>query len=116
MSTSYAVETSRAKAFLELISEGARGFHPITETGVTIGRHPSNVVRVADERVSRFHCIVRITPAGCRVADLGSRNGTRLNGRTIDSAPLKPGDVVWVGDARLRFVRATADVDWLPDA
>ena len=111
-----ATAPKRATALLELISGPNRGVYPITAAGVTIGRHASNVVRVTDDSISRFHCIVRPTSAGYRVADLGSRNGTRVNGRTVESAVLKPGDVIWVGDARLRFARGGAEVEWLPDS
>jgi hypothetical protein len=39
----------------------------------------------------------------CKIFDLGSSNGTRLNGLQIDKAELKPGDVIGIGNSQLRY-------------
>ncbi|MFA9477338.1 ATPase, T2SS/T4P/T4SS family [Phycisphaerales bacterium AB-hyl4] len=69
---------------------------------ITIGRHPTNHVRVKDDRVSRFHCEVELTSDGVMVRDLGSSNGTRLNGTVIRQARLRSGHTFHVGSARVR--------------
>jgi pSer/pThr/pTyr-binding forkhead associated (FHA) protein len=46
---------------------------------------------------------VRVEPGSIVVADLGSTNGTRVNGRAVQSAPLSDGDVVEMGGSRLVF-------------
>ena len=66
--------------------------------GVTIGRHPSNTIPIADEKASRKHCVVEPDPGGgFRVRDLGSRNGIKINGFVVQESPLAPGDVITVG-------------------
>ncbi len=65
---------------------------------VTIGRHPENVICVNDVLLSRFHCVVEPNGmGGFRVRDLGSRNGTKVNGIAIQDADLAPGDVIRIG-------------------
>jgi serine/threonine protein kinase len=49
----------------------------------TIGRGREATLRVEDERVSRKHLAITLTAGGIEVADLGSRNGTRVNGRVL---------------------------------
>jgi len=71
---------------------------PITRDPITIGRHPDNVIRIRDERASRFHCVVEVAQGKLYVRDLGSRNGTCVNGNKIETpAKLRPGDMVIVG-------------------
>jgi general secretion pathway protein E len=65
---------------------------------ITIGRHPENVLALNDERLSRYHCVVEFNGDGrLRVRDLGSRNGTKVNGVRVTDAVLKAGDVIKVG-------------------
>lgn len=71
----------------------------LATTAVAIGRHPENDISLKNDDVaSRFHCVVEPDPGGGFVVrDLGSRNGTRVNGVKISQAPLAPGDVLTVG-------------------
>lgn len=71
--------------------------------GFTIGRDSDvEVALSADGLVSRRHAVVSAEPSGWRVTDLGSLNGTYLNGVRLEgSAPLVPGDVVRVGSSAL---------------
>jgi len=75
---------------------------------VTIGRLPECEVALSDPNVSRRHAEVRLIDGKASVVDLGSLNGTRVNGRGVppgaDGLPLLPDDEVWVGTARMRFV------------
>ncbi len=50
-----------------------------------------------DPYFSRFHFLVEINPPLCRLVDLGSRNGTRLNGEKVPRADLKDGDTIRAG-------------------
>jgi hypothetical protein len=64
----------------------------------TIGREWSCDMSIADMTVSRWHADLRWAPDGWRLADLGSLNGTRLNGWRISGpAPVRPGDLVTFG-------------------
>jgi ABC-type multidrug transport system ATPase subunit/ABC-type multidrug transport system permease subunit len=68
-----------------------------------IGRDASNDLVLDDPNVSRRHAEVRRTASGHEVRDLASRNGTRLNGRPVRSAPISVGDVIGIGPYRLVF-------------
>lgn len=71
---------------------------------VTIGRDPSNDLALPeDATVSRRHA--RISPAddGFQIVDLGSSNGTFVNGGRVTDAMLRPGDEVSIGNTRFRF-------------
>jgi pSer/pThr/pTyr-binding forkhead associated (FHA) protein len=58
------------------------------------------------EQVSREHAIVRLVGDGLELEDLGSRNGTRVNGRGMKGRRrLEPGDVIEIGGERLEVVR-----------
>lgn len=72
---------------------------PLADTRVTIGRGGENTIPLIDERASRLHCVIESDGAGRWVLkDLGSRNGTKLNEVRIESSPIKPGDVIKVGN------------------
>jgi adenylate cyclase len=71
----------------------------------SIGRAPSNAVVLNDERVSRRHAIIQAQEQGeSWLADLGSSNGTYLNGRRLsEPARLADGDRIEVGPFALVF-------------
>jgi diguanylate cyclase (GGDEF)-like protein len=70
-----------------------------------IGRALEGAVVLEDKAASREHCLVERTPEGWRLRDLGSRNGTRLNGRLLPKEPalLRAGDRIEIGQAVLTF-------------
>lgn len=71
---------------------------------VTLGREPSNAVALdRDTTASRRHAQITTDGAGFRIQDLGSSNGTFLNGARVTEAPLRPGDEISVGGTRFRF-------------
>ena len=69
----------------------------------TIGRHADSTIVVDDPRVSRRHAAVRPVTGGHLVVDLGSTNGTTVNGQPIDEQTLQPGDEIQVGETTLRY-------------
>jgi transcriptional regulator with GAF, ATPase, and Fis domain len=73
---------------------------------VNIGRAPSCEVPVLDLRASRVHCQIERHGTQYLLTDLGSQNGTTLNGHLVDRAALRPGDVVGVGGAKIFFEQA----------
>jgi predicted component of type VI protein secretion system len=65
---------------------------------VVVGRDPEADIRVNSTEVSRLHCELHIRGERVIVKDLGSRNGTFINGEAIFSeAELHPGDTLHVG-------------------
>lgn len=87
---------------------------------VTIGREDGNTIELNDERVSRFHLKVFDESGKAVLADLGSTNGTQVNGEPVHLWVLRPGDLVTVGKSlmlygtkaeiarRLRDIRSTS--------
>jgi hypothetical protein len=72
--------------------------------GATLGRSRQSDVMVDDPNVSRAHAEVRPHGASWVLTDLGSTNGTRLNGRKVSSPEvLKPGDEIELGATTLTF-------------
>src|SRR3989475_6991721 len=72
-------------------------------TPVTIGREEGNVLRLNDERVSRFHAKVQLDAEDFILTDLESTNGTRVNGNIVQIRRLRFGDRVSVGRSLLLF-------------
>ncbi len=84
----------------------AGGVHLLQGGQVRIGRSADADVPLDDPDVSRLHCAVTIAPDGLvHVADLGSTNGTRLDGRPVgaDPVPLVPGALLRIGESTLRL-------------
>jgi DNA-binding NtrC family response regulator len=77
-------------------------FHLPRSGAVVIGRDKDVELRVQHASVSRRHATIRIDDGIVRVADLGSHNGTRVNGEKVaDTRMLASGDVITVGDVVL---------------
>lgn len=72
-------------------------------TPVTIGREEGNMLRLNDERVSRFHAKVQFDNSELILTDLESTNGTRVNGNVVQIRRLRPGDRIGVGRSLLLF-------------
>lgn len=85
-----------------LVLEDGQRF-PLGAAALTIGRATDALVRLTDTSVSRRHAEVRRTGDGWTLVDLGSTNGTRVNGSPITERRLEDGDTITVGDATLRF-------------
>ncbi|MBL1084637.1 FHA domain-containing protein [Streptomyces actinomycinicus] len=78
---------------------------PLPERTVRIGRAPDNDLVVDDLVVSRRHAELRSrTEGGYEIADLGSHNGTYLNGRPVTCAPVGPGDIIGIGHSAFCLV------------
>lgn len=70
-----------------------------------IGRDPSALVRLVDNRVSRSHASIVAGDDGCTLRDLGSSNGTTVNGEPTTERILADGDVIGIGGVALVFRR-----------
>jgi pSer/pThr/pTyr-binding forkhead associated (FHA) protein len=69
----------------------------VDQTVVVVGRHPGCDAHIDSQRVSRWHCVLAREGEHVLVRDLGSRNGTWINGCRVTSGRLKPGDRVAFG-------------------
>ena len=69
----------------------------------TVGRHTDNVVQLLDPEVSKAHLVIRRQKDGCVLEDLGSANGTLVNGVRQARCKLVDGDIIVVGNSTLRY-------------
>jgi len=69
----------------------------------TIGRSEESQIVLLDPGVSRAHAVIEIGRGQAVVRDLGSTNGTFVNGRRIDRERLRDGDELRLGNTRMRF-------------
>ncbi len=92
---------------LVLVSpEGDRRFALPHETTQVAGRELSCALPILDPRVSRRHAEVRASESSVEIKDLGSRNGTWINGERVDEGVAAPGDVVAFGGVTFLVVTA----------
>jgi pSer/pThr/pTyr-binding forkhead associated (FHA) protein len=69
-----------------------------------IGRRPDNDIIVSDLGVSAQHAELRRTPTGrYSIIDVGSHNGTYVNGTRVNQQELKEGDIIAIGHATFRL-------------
>ena len=91
--------------FLEVTKKDGEVFtFPITKKTVTIGRDPSCDLHLADEYVSRKHCQIVFRGDHFTVIDLGSLNKTVVKGKEYIQKNLMTGNLLHIGETRLRFV------------
>ncbi|MEM9862405.1 MAG: sigma 54-interacting transcriptional regulator [Myxococcota bacterium] len=98
-----ATRTSLGRFALEDVATGER-FLRDGEVVTSIGSEAANDVRLADQTVSRFHCRITLDANGACLTDVGSSNGTFVNGMRVARAWLLDGAVLELGSKRLRFV------------
>lgn len=71
----------------------------VTRLPVTLGRSKTADIQVLDPLVSRVQCRFEQEDGAVVVKDLKSKNGTVVNGNTVECCPLKAGDVLLLGDS-----------------
>src|SRR5271167_2046954 len=89
-----------------LISIGSTPPHEysLDKPTIAIGSHPKNDVVLDGTTVSRRHATIERKPGGFELADLGSTNGTFVNGARVSKpVALKPGDEIKFGSVRFAF-------------
>jgi len=87
--------------------EGDEGAFPLVQGSNLIGRAADAVVHIDRTQVSRCHARIVVDGTAATLEDLGSKNGTYLNGeRIMRPSQLTDGDEIWIGRslARFRFV------------
>jgi len=95
-----------------VVQSGARkGQEIVLPKGkITIGRRKGCQVRIADARVSREHCTITFDGSTAVLDDLGSANGTQVNGQRVEQAALKNGDQVLIGGTVFAVVGRATEV------
>jgi MoxR-like ATPase len=85
------------------------GVFPLGDRELTIGRDPESDIRLElDSPASRHHATVYKALNIWHVRDLGSLNGTELNGKLVKDQPLKNGDTITIGEAVFVFEESDA--------
>ncbi len=95
---------SASRAFLLVHTDGApRVRFDLGGALISIGRASDNDVIVDDPEVSRHHCQLKLQHGAYSLADLGSRNGSWINGQPVSEVALGPGDVIRIGSTEIEF-------------
>ena len=76
---------------------------------LTIGRDPTNLICVPEQAVSRQHARIYAHDTRWMLQDMGSRNGTMIDGSYVSEVELEPNHEIRVGDAMFKFVDAGAE-------
>jgi sigma-54 dependent transcriptional regulator, acetoin dehydrogenase operon transcriptional activator AcoR len=76
---------------------------------LTIGRDPSNLICVPEQAVSRQHARIYSKDSRWMLQDLGSRNGTMVDGSYVGEVELEPNHEIRVGDAMFKFIDSGAE-------
>ncbi len=82
----------------------ALGEFPVTQTSVTVGRSPNNDIVIDNALVSRHHLKIVQDGSHYIVEDLGSGNGTLLNGQAVVKETLRDQDEILVGKHTVVFI------------
>jgi pSer/pThr/pTyr-binding forkhead associated (FHA) protein len=87
--------------------------HRLTSPETVIGRSRGCQIRLTASGVSRRHCCIRVREERYLVSDLGSRNGTRINGKRVHEADreLGIGDTLSIGRASIHMVELESEAD-----
>ena len=91
-----------------VVEDGIRTELEFSTPVVTVGRSVDNDIRVAGSMVSRHHCRIEVAPGGAWVHDLGSANGTLVNGERVEHRLVTPSDEVQIGKSLLTFTPPAA--------
>ena len=87
------------KVALVMFKDGQRRDFPLTEMTTTIGRAGDCALRIPARDVSRHHCEVTLGVDGVLVRDVGSSNGTYVNGKRVAQVELQAGHPLRIGPA-----------------
>jgi len=92
-------------ALVLLGADGRETVYPLLRLPLTIGRRPTADIVLADSKVSRDHARIERTTSGVAIVDLGSLNGTFVNGERVSGArALRGGEEIVLGHTRFRYV------------
>ncbi|MCX8043565.1 MAG: FHA domain-containing protein [Desulfobacterota bacterium] len=92
--------------------DGAVFEYQLSKNRITIGRSKDCDITLADSTVSRNHAAITKTPEGYVLTDLGSFNGTKVNGVAIQTRLLRHEDQISIGKSRLTFLTEHSDISF----
>jgi hypothetical protein len=76
---------------------------PVDKELITIGRLSESDIVIGDTSASRRHAQIRTADGVSTLTDLGSTNGTKVNGRDVQSAALSDGDTITIGATNIEY-------------
>jgi pSer/pThr/pTyr-binding forkhead associated (FHA) protein len=98
------VEPVESGRYIEIQGSEQTLLIPLAGEVMHVGRGLAADLRLDDNSVSRRHAIIVPRPSGARILDDRSANGTLVNGRRVQQADLRDGDVIVLGRVVLRFL------------
>lgn len=102
-----ATAAPRTNAILKLKAGGRTRLIVFDTQDLSLGRAKENDLSVEDPEMSRRHAVFKRTREGCAVEDMGTSNGTAVNGQTVSRAMLSHGDVVKIGEVEITYAETT---------
>ena len=91
---------ARTNAILKLKAGGRTRLIVFDTQDLSLGRASENDISVDDPEMSRRHAVFKRSREGCSVEDMGTSNGTAVNGRAVQCAVLKHGDVLILQESK----------------
>ena len=85
-------------------------FWNLHEGPTTVGRGDESNAKVDDEKLSRKHFVISERPGGFTLQDLGSKNGTLVNGQPATELVLKPNDRIQAGGSTFVFMEGLTTI------
>jgi hypothetical protein len=94
-------KSDKALPVILLSKDGRTLTYPIAKELITLGRHESNDICLPEITVTGKHAVIKSKDNEITIEDLGSTNGTFVNGERIRNRSLKPGDKITLGKVEL---------------
>ena len=98
------------------LPDGTEQSHELAEDSITVGRISDNMIEISDASVSSHHAQLTASGKEYILTDLGSTNGTRINGRQIaegEEHKLQGGDTIFFGNIETSYL-SDSDSEQLP--
>jgi predicted component of type VI protein secretion system len=92
--------------------------YAFADSRILVGRSPNADLRLEEDSVSQEHAIFEFDTRGFGIRDVGSTNGVRVNGATIQACGLKHGDRISLGSCELQYIvekRSRGPRAWVVD-
>ena len=92
------------RSYLVVSTDGGRPVQfDLSGPVIGIGRGSDNDLILDDPQVSRHHCQLKLQQGAYSLTDMGSTNGSYVNGQRVSEIALGPGDVIELGGTRIEF-------------